>query len=103
MPEPDADLPDLALDAEGYLVDALAWTPEVAERLARASGLPRLTADHWKVLFCYREASARDRRSPSLATLAELTGIPIAELRRLFPFRTAELVARLAGLPKPSA
>jgi tRNA 2-thiouridine synthesizing protein E len=103
MHEPDAELPDLALDAEGYLVDALAWTPDVAERLAGDSGLPRLTAEHWKVLFCYREAHARERRSPSVAALAELAGIPIAELRRLFPFRTAELVARLAGLSKPAA
>ena len=103
MHEPDTDPHDLALDAEGYLVDGLAWTPDVAERLAGDSGLPRLTADHWKVLFCYREANARDRRSPSLASLAQLTGIPIAELRRLFPFRTAELVARLAGLSKPAA
>lgn len=103
MPRLDTDLADLDLDAEGYLRDALAWTPEVAERLARASGLARLTAGHWKVLSCCREASARQRRAPTLAALARLTGITIAELCHLFPFQTAELIARLAGLPRPSA
>lgn len=103
MPNPDHDLSDVALDAEGFLVDGLAWTPELAEKLARASGLPRLTADHWKALSCYREAAARHRQPPTLATLSQLTGIPLAELQHLFPFRSAELIARLAGLRKPSA
>lgn len=102
MPNLDDDRPAFALDDEGYLVDGLAWTPEVAEKLARASGLFRLTADHWKVISCYREAAARHRRPPSLAALTQLAGIPLAELQNLFPFHTAELVARLAGSRKPS-
>lgn len=99
----DLDLPHLALDAEGFLVDELAWTPEVAEDLARACGLPRLTSGHWKVLFCCREASARDGRAPSLANLSRLAGISMAELQDLFPMPTAARVARLAGLPRPPA
>lgn len=97
----DLDLPHVALDAEGFLVDELAWTPEVAEDLARASGLARLTPGHWKVLFCCREASARDGRAPSLANLSRLAGMAPAELRELFPTRTEALVARIAGLPRP--
>lgn len=101
MPRSVVEPPTLVLDAEGRLVDPLAWTPAVAEELARASGLPRLTPAHWKVLSCCREASARDGRAPSLPRLARLAGVSLVELRRLFPIRTGALVARLAGLPAP--
>jgi len=97
----DLDLPHAALDAEGFLVDELAWTPALAEELARASGLARLTPGHWKIVICCREASARDGRAPSIATLSRLAGISLAELQNLFPMPTASLVARIAGLPRP--
>jgi len=93
--------PAIAFDGDGHLADPLAWTPEIAEELGRASGLGRLTAAHWKVLSCCREARAREGRAPSLPRLAQLAGVPVEGLRELFPVRTEALIARLAGLPKP--
>ena len=101
MPTSTAAPPAIDLDADGHLADPLTWTPEVAEELGRASGLERLTAAHWKVLSCCREAQAREGRTPPLARLARLAGMPLEALRELFPVRTEALVARLAGLPRP--
>ncbi len=102
MPTSTAAPPAIDLDADGHLADPLTWTPEVAEELGRASGLERLTAAHWKVLSCCREARAREGRTPSLHRLAQVSGVPVERLRELFPIRTEALIARLAGLPKPS-
>lgn len=101
MPTAHSSRPTVALDADGHLADPLTWTPEVAEELGRASGLERLTAAHWKVLSCCREARAREGRTPSLHRLAQVSGVPVERLRELFPVRTEALIARLAGLPKP--
>jgi tRNA 2-thiouridine synthesizing protein E len=107
---------DVEVDESGFLVDALAWTPEIAEELARATGFVGLTPRHWRVLLCCREAAARDGSAPDLCAVSRLAGLPPAELERLFrrpspklsgPFDSFdsgdpfESLTRIAGLPKP--
>ena len=53
---------DVEIDESGFLVDALAWTPEIAEELARETGLGGLTPRHWRVVLCCREAAALYRQ-----------------------------------------
>jgi tRNA 2-thiouridine synthesizing protein E len=92
---------EIEIDDSGFLVDSLAWTPEIAEQMARESGLEELSPRHWRVLLCCREAAARARHSPDLGTVVRLAGLPILELHRLFRQRPFELMTKLAGLPKP--
>lgn len=92
---------EVDIDDSGYLLDALAWTPEIAEELARESGLEKLTPRHWRVLLCCREAAAREGHSPDLAAVVRLAGLPYLELHRLFRHRPFELMTKIAGLPMP--
>jgi len=89
------------VDDGGYLVDPLAWTPEVAEALAREAGIDRLTAAHWTVLSAYREALARHGEPPALHGLAVAAGLALGDLHRLFAGRPDELVGKIAGRPHP--
>jgi hypothetical protein len=107
---------DVEVDESGFLVDALAWTPEIAEELARAAGLGGLTPRHWRVVLCCREAAARDGFAPAPGAVAHLAGLPPAELDRLFrrpspepsgtfewfdTIRPFDLLLRIAGLAQP--
>ena len=87
-------------DEGGYLVDLEEWTPDVAEALAANEGI-QLTPAQWKVLTCCREEHARTGRSPGLTRMAELTGIQVRILYRMFPGGPA-LVARIAGVCRPA-
>ncbi len=72
---------------------------QVAER----AGIGALGGHHWKVIACVREEAARCGRRPTLRRIEKLTGFGAGELHRLFPGRTASLIARLAGFaPRPS-
>lgn len=92
----------IALDAEGFLVDHRQWTPDVAEAFAAELGLA-LTAEHWKVLTFCREDFARQAQSPNVRRIAQLSGVPMKDLYRLFPKGPGKLAAKLAGLPKPKS
>ncbi len=91
------------VDDGGYLVDGLAWTPEIAEALARQAGIDRLTAAHWSVLSAFREELARHGEPPALAGLAAAAGLALGDLQRLFAGRPDELVGKIAGRPRPHA
>lgn len=93
----------VAVNEEGFLADAGAWTPEVAEAIAAESGL-QLTPEHWKVLNACREDAARSGgEAPGLRRLTALAGVTTKDLYRLFPKGPGKLAARIAGLPKPKA
>jgi dissimilatory sulfite reductase related protein len=94
---------DVEVDESGFLVDSLAWTPEIAEEMARESGLGALTPRHWRVVLCCREAAARAGHSPDLYSVVHLAGLPLRELDRLFRPHPLELMTKIAGLPKPLA
>lgn len=74
------------------------WSPEVAEERALGLGI-LLSPAHWQVLTYAREECLRTHRFPDACLIAETTRIPRAELERLFPGRTCDVIARLAGLP----
>jgi tRNA 2-thiouridine synthesizing protein E len=89
------------VDESGFLVDSFAWTPEIAEEMARESGLGTLTPRHWRVVLCCREAAARAGHAPDLFSVVRLAGLPLAELDRLFRHRPLQLMSKIAGLPRP--
>lgn len=90
-------------DADGFLLEAAAWTPELAEVIAAEYGVG-LTPEHWKVIHACREDAARNRgEAPGLRRLTQIAGVQTKDLYRLFPKGPGKLAARIAGLPKPKA
>jgi dissimilatory sulfite reductase related protein len=88
-------------DAEGFLVDATQWTPEVAAEVARESGIEELTPRHMQVVRFMRERYLATGSAPSIRTLGKESGVPIKELYDLFPTGPAKLAAKIGGIPKP--
>lgn len=100
--------PDVALDAEGFLVDLSAWSESVAQRLAQREGL-ELRPEHWEILYLLRQFYAEFQLSPATRPLVRYVAQHLGPergnslyLNRLFNGRPAKLAAKLAGLPKPS-
>lgn len=96
----------LELDERGYLVDAAAWTPAVAEAMARADGV-ELQPAHWQVIGILRRFHDDHGIEPPMRSLLRLLGEATGtrpgsrELYRLFPDGPIPQGCRYAGLPCP--
>ncbi len=91
----------VAVDAEGFLVDASAWTPELGEQIAAENGIPELTDRHWQVVNFMRDRYLTTGSAPSIRALGKESGVPVKELYELFPKGPAKLAAKIGGIPKP--
>jgi tRNA 2-thiouridine synthesizing protein E len=89
------------VDAEGFLTDPAQWDEEVAEEIARSSGIAELTPRHWQVVTFMRERYLATGAAPSIRALGKESGVPVKELYELFPKGPAKLAARIGGIPKP--
>ena len=92
---------ELRRDPEGFLVDPHEWTPQIAEELARESGIAELTPRHWQVVEFMRERYLETGTAPSIRALGKESGVPVKELYELFPKGPAKLAAKIGGIPKP--
>ncbi|MEL0027978.1 MAG: TusE/DsrC/DsvC family sulfur relay protein [Perlucidibaca sp.] len=101
--------PDL-FDPEGFLRDPSAWSPALADEIARCLDLHGgdLTVAHRQVLDACRDFHARYQRMPTTRVFVKYLGEQLgpeftgsATLMRLFPDTPMRLVALCAGLPKP--
>lgn len=92
---------EIYFDNEGFLWDPRDWDEDVAEVLARESGLGELTGLHWNVLRFLREFYLRNGRAPLNRQLKEGTGLSILEIESLFPGGIRTGARRFAGLPNP--
>ena len=94
---------DIDVDAEGFLLDADAWTPEVAAAIAAELGIA-LTDTHWKVIRFVRADTKSQGLSPGPRRItAACEGVTMKDLYTLFPKGPGKLVARVSGVPKPKA
>jgi TusE/DsrC/DsvC family sulfur relay protein len=99
---PSADvLSTVEFDGDGYMVDANAWTPEIAEAIAATLGLP-LTERHWVVINFARQEFATNGEAPTLRRITKQTDVDTKELYQLFPGGAAKVAARISGLGKPT-
>ncbi|MDR5874841.1 TusE/DsrC/DsvC family sulfur relay protein [Halomonas sp. CUBES01] len=105
MENADVQVP---LDPEGYLADLNDWSEAVAEQLADDEGV-ELTPDHWEIIRLVRDFYARYEMAPAMRPLVKATQQALGSekgrsiyLMQLFPGSTAKVVARVAGLPKPT-
>lgn len=93
----------ILFDADGFLWHADDWSEDVAEALARESGLDSLDENHWCVLRFLREFYRQNGRGPLNRPLAQGTGMKLLELEGLFPGGIKHGARRLAGLPNPKS
>ncbi len=94
-------MPRIELDAEGFMTDPNAWTPDIAETLAQKIGITPLTARHWDVINFTRDDYFAKGETPTLRRIMKVGGIPTKELYKLFPKGPAKKVALVSGLGKP--
>lgn len=91
----------IAFDIEDFFWDANDWSEEVAEVLARESGLEVLGERHRQVLGFLREYYFSQGRAPLNRQLREGTGLSLLTLEGLFPRGIKYGARRIAGLPNP--
>ncbi|MHB1674328.1 MAG: TusE/DsrC/DsvC family sulfur relay protein [Acidobacteriaceae bacterium] len=93
----------LAVDADGNLVNLSDWNEEIARELAIQDGIPVLTPQHWAVVNFMRKVFEQDGDAPSIRRLTKESGVDTKTLYQLFPKGPAKRAAKIAGLPKPKA
>ena len=89
------------VDAEGFLTDPAQWNEEIAEEIARESGILELTPQHWQVVRFMRDRFLTTGTAPTIRSLGKESGVPVKELYGLFPKGPAKLAAKIGGIPKP--
>jgi dissimilatory sulfite reductase related protein len=104
--DPSRELREVAgrrilFDGEGFLWNPEEWSEEVAEALARESGLEPLSETHWHVMRFLRDYFFQNGRAPLNVQLREGTGMRLTELETLFPGGIKRGARRIAGLPNP--
>ena len=95
------DLVNVALNAEGFMIDPNQWTKELAEIFARQEGIDVLTPEHWQIIDFCRTTGLASGKAPTLRQITVGTGISIKDLFALYPKGPAKKVAKIAGLGKP--
>ena len=95
------------LDSDGYLVDAAAWTLDVAQAIATQESIT-LTPEHYEVLDVLRQFYQVYEHSPAMRPLCKAVSQALGPdkgksiyLMQLFPGSPAKRAARIAGLPRP--
>lgn len=92
----------LELNDEGFLANPDAWSPAVAEVLAREQeGLAALNEKHWALIHFIRTYYLDKGMAPMIRLLCQHTGIRLREIYELFPSGPAKGACKVAGLPKP--
>ena len=99
----------LRVDEEGYLVDPMEWSEQVAESIARGENLA-LTDEHWAVIRFIREYYETRQIAPdarhAIRHLAEHKGGASGgrnDLFALFPYGYVKQACKIAGMRKPRA
>jgi dissimilatory sulfite reductase related protein len=94
-------LSTIAFDAEGYMADANAWTPEIAKAIAQREGV-EMTDRHWIVINYARAEWKAKGEAPTLRAITKNTEVNTKELYQLFPGGPGKQAAKVAGLKKPT-
>jgi tRNA 2-thiouridine synthesizing protein E len=94
-------LDTVEFDDDGFMVDPNAWTPEIAEAIARSLNI-ELTDRHWLVINFARQEFETNGEPPTLRRITKTTGVSTKEIYQLFPGGPAKTAAKIAGLGKPT-
>ena len=96
-----ANVAPLWFDEDGYLAEAVNWTPSLAEHLARLEGIPELTAKHWEVIHLVRERFFSIGALPVMRLVCRAAGLDPRKAHHLFS--SCRSLWLIAGLPNPGA
>ena len=96
-----APFSDVALDANGHIADADAWSRELAQLLATRAGVGQLGEAHWQIIDFARADFTAKGKSPNVRRVAKGSGVGTKGVYRSFPHKPGVTVAFIAGLPKP--
>lgn len=98
----------IEVDTEGFLKDFRAWTEDAAAAIALAEDIA-LSDQHWEVIHLVRQYYADYRVSPPTRVLVKLVADHLGRdkgrsvyLMQLFTAKSAKIVSKVAGLPKPT-
>jgi tRNA 2-thiouridine synthesizing protein E len=101
-------LTSVRTDKEGYLLNRAQWNEEIAQELASSVGII-LGQEHWAVIHLARRFHEQFDVSPAMRVLVKRVKLELGDdlgnsiaLMRLFPGSPAKLIARIAGLPRPT-
>jgi len=86
---------------EGYLVNSSDWSKEVAEEIAKETGI-ELTTKHYEVLEYLRKESAAGTQL-SIRKVGNSGIVDIKGLYQLFPGGPLKYSSKIAGIPKPAS
>ena len=99
---------NIELNNEGHLVKYSAWNKSVAQELANSEGIT-LTANHWEIIYLIQEFYKETETVPESRPLSNLISTKLDKeksrsiyLMRLFGGTPAKVIAKIAGLPKPT-
>jgi tRNA 2-thiouridine synthesizing protein E len=94
-------LDTVEFDDDGFMVDANAWTPEIAQAIAEDQGIT-LTDRHWIVINFARKEFEDNGEPPTLRRITKRTEVNTKEIYQLFPGGPAKTASRISGLGKPT-
>ncbi|AGA91081.1 dissimilatory sulfite reductase (desulfoviridin), gamma subunit [Thioflavicoccus mobilis 8321] len=99
-PHPDTAKPLrlLPLDADGFVIDPLLWSPGMSRAIARRDNM-RLTPEHWWIIHSMREHYLASGAIPPASHICRSQGLDRYAVRRLFG--SCREAWRVAGLPNP--
>lgn len=94
-------------DAEGYLVEPMDWTDEVAEALARQENI-QLTEAHWDAIHFMRDYYSEHQVASDvrhvMKHLAKKHGPDSRNMIfELFPYGYVKQACKIAGMKRPRA
>lgn len=101
-------MPDIQLNNDGHLVDYSGWNKLVGEELAKTEGIT-LTASHWEIIYLIQDFYKETDTVPESRPLSNLISTKLDKeksrsvyLMELFGGNPAKVIAKIAGLPKPT-
>ena len=99
---------EVATDKAGYLENLGDWSEAIAVQLAEAEGVS-LDDEHWALIELIRDFYRKFEVSPAMRVLVKQVRAQLGEERgnsiyllRLFPGSPAKVLAKIAGLPRPT-
>ena len=96
------------LDKEGYLLELSDWNEAVADQLAQDERIDLLD-EHWTLIHLVRAFYEKFDVAPAMRPLVKQVRSQLGAekgtsiyLLKLFPGSPAKLLAKIAGLPRPT-
>ena len=92
--------PNITYDADGYIMNPLSWTENVAENIAYDDGIGPLTESHWNIIVYLRENYLQNHDLPGTALMSHDNFMEEKFFIELFRYQWEAW--KIAGLANPN-